>query len=539
MPSNCPSLSTNRLVFFGFWPCLALVVLMTACAPNTHRDRLSSTQSYSALYQELEKEHNATRAARDQEHARLESPAPPEPPKMEPLLPSYNPLEETRVSISVRSEPLHDVLFVVVRNAGLDLVVDPNLSLDNLVTISFENALSSEVVRSLLEAYDVSWSVRDNVLTVRRFEERNFNLEFMNAKSEVTLQGGGDIFGSSDADDANSDMSGTFMVSASMGKGIEEGSMYAAVQRDMETLLAGPDGPMGIFSLNPVSGAMYVQTTPRRMRAIEDMVARLRGKLGKQVIIDARILEVTLNDGFDLGVDWNFVQTRMDGGRGFQYGIGVSPETGLGTRGDSSELSAIVLGDPAITSISNTVDTIFQATINALQTFGGVKIVSNPHVRARHGLPALVTSGTTKNYIKEITRETNTQDNTISISTDTASAFEGVMLGVVPFIRDDNSVDLDIFPITSKVDLSKEAAFVDGSSVTLPVVDVRNVSTNVRAHDGDTVILGGLIYKNAEKTDNAVPGMGNVPGLGWLFNSRNDGESTRELVIVMHIRVVG
>ncbi|NCD26861.1 MAG: hypothetical protein EOL86_14925, partial [Deltaproteobacteria bacterium] len=101
------------------------------------------------------------------------------------------------------------------------------------------------------------------------------------------------------------------------------------------------------------------------------------------------------------------------------------------------------------------------------------------------------------------------------------------------------SVDLDVFPITSQVDLSKETTFVDGSTVTLPVVDVRNVNTNVRTRDGDTVILGGLIYKTSQKNDSAVPGLGEVPGLGWLFNSRQDAEDTRELVIVMHIRVVG
>jgi type II secretory pathway component GspD/PulD (secretin) len=156
-------------------------------------------------------------------------------------------------------------------------------------------------------------------------------------------------------------------------------------------------------------------------------------------------------------------------------------------------------------------------------------------VRARHGLPALVTSGTTMNYIRELTRESD--DNGVTISTETASAFEGVMLGVVPFLRDDGSVDLEIFPITSKVDLSNKATFVDQSEVTLPKVDVRNVSTNVRARNGDTIILGGLIFRDSSKGDRGVPALAEVPGLGWLFGRRADSETTRELVVVMHIRV--
>lgn len=520
-------------------PCVIFLLVLSACAPNQDRERLSNTHAYESLHQALNKEQQELSRARERERETLERVTPPPLPQLEPELPTYNPLEETRISISVRNEPLNDVLFIVVRNAGLDLVIDPHLSLENRVTISFENALSAEIVRSLLDAYDVHWFVRDNVLTVQRFEERIFDLEFMNARSEVTMQAGGDIFGSSNADNANNNLSGTFQVASSQGKGVQENSVYDGIRQNIAAIMAGADGQMGLFSLNPVSGTIYVQTSPKRMRTIGAVIDRLRGKFRKQVIIDAQILEVTLADGFDLGVDWNFVQRRVHDGRGYQYGLGVNAETGLGTRGESgSALTAIVLGDPAITAV-NTVDSIFQATINALQTFGGVKVVSNPHVRARHGLPALVTSGTTKNYIKEITRETNTQDNSISISTDTASAFEGVMLGVVPFINDDGSVDLDVFPITSQVDLSKETTFVDGSTVTLPVVDVRNVNTNVRTRDGDTVILGGLIYKNMRKADNAVPGMGKVPGLGWLFNARQDVEETRELVIVMHIRVVG
>ncbi|NCD26541.1 MAG: hypothetical protein EOL86_13250, partial [Deltaproteobacteria bacterium] len=331
MPSNFPHL---------FSLCAVLLAL-AACAPNQDRNRLSSTHAYDALHQSLDREHDELSDLRDREKANLERTTPPKPAPMAPELPRYNPLEETRISISVRNEPLNDVLFVVVRNAGLDLVIDPNLSLENRVTVSFENALSSEVVRSLLDAYDVHWFIRDNVMTVQQFEERTFDLEFMNARSEVTMQAGGDIFGSSNAEDADTDLSGTFQVAATQGKGIQENSVYDGIRQNITSVMTSSEGQMGLFSLNPVSGTLYVQTTPRRMRTIGTLVDRLRGKLSKQVIIDAQILEVTLGDGFELGVDWNFVQRRVHNGRGYQYGLGVNPETGLGTRGTSgSALSA-------------------------------------------------------------------------------------------------------------------------------------------------------------------------------------------------------
>lgn len=516
------------------------VLLLTLAACSTNRDRLTSDLTYKDLRTVLKEEKQGLDDLRDGERESLESRKALPAFEVKPELPEYNPLEESRISISVRDEPLHDVLFVVARNAGVNIVIDPDISLENSITISFEDAPASVVVETLLDAYDLAWTLKNNVLYVRSYEERSFDLDFMNSKSEVTIDSGGDVFGSASADGGSNELSGNFQVAASMGKGVESDSLYDFLQKNIESLIKGEGtSTSGTCTLDPVSGHLYVRTTPRKMRAVAKFVETLRRKLSLQVVIDAQILEVTLSDSFDLGVDWNFVQTRVSGGKSYSYGLGFDSDNGLGTRGSSgdSEPTAIVLGQA--TSAVDSLTSVFETTINALETFGGVKVVSNPHVRARHGTPALVTSGTTKSYIKEITRETDDDTGDVSVSTDTSTAFEGVMLGVMPFINDDRSVDLNIFPITSQVNLENNVEFDDGSTVTLPEVDVRNVSTSVRTHSGDTIILGGLIYKTSSKTDNTVPGASDVPGLGWLFNSQNDDETLKELVIIMHIKVTG
>lgn len=512
-----------------------LLVLLAACAPPLARNTLEPGSGYRQLQEALADEQRQAQAARQNEIQNLEAQAPAQAPALEIAPPRYNPLEETRITISVRSEPLADVLYVVVRNAGMDLVIDPALSLDNRVTISFENAVSQQVVESLLGAFDVHWEARGNTLVVQRFTERVFHLEFMNTRADVDIATGGDIFGSASADTTTSNLRSAFQVESSLNKGAEEGSLYGQLAANLRTLLAGPEGAMGTFTLDPVAGTLYVQTTPRRMEAVARLIERLDRKLSRQVVIDAQILEVTLSEGFNLGVDWNFVQRRVFGERVFEIGLGSSNGTGQMQTGYANVGGPIVFPSSLAPTSDDSYDFILNTTVDALKTFGGVKIISNPHVRARHGLPALVTSGTTMNYIRELTRESD--DNGVTISTETASAFEGVMLGVVPFLRDDGSVDLEIFPITSKVDLSNKATFVDQSEVTLPKVDVRNVSTNVRARNGDTIILGGLIFRDSSKGDRGVPALAEVPGLGWLFGRRADSETTRELVVVMHIRV--
>lgn len=470
-------------------------------------------------------------------------------PKLEPMAPAYNPLDEAMVSVTMHNQPLHDVLYVVARNAGLNLVIEPDISLDNRITISFEQAPSSVVVENLLKAYDLGYEVQDNVLYVKRFLEKTFELGFLNLRSQVAIDNGGDIYGStgSDAGDAgDSDLKGNFQIATSLGKGVEESSLYDFIRTNVIQILGieGVDSiearDMGSFTLDPVGGRFYVRTTPRRMEAVNKMITDLRNKMSKQVVIDARILEVELKDEYYLGVQWNYVFNKLINGVDTTFGLGtmlfdsdnnlitILPEDKTATPG------AIQGGYQEVTG-----EETLQATVQALQEFGGVKAISNPHLRARHGQPALITSGTTQTYVQEITREVDNETNDVTITMETAKAFSGIMLGVYPFINDEDDIDLQIFPIKSDVDLSRTQSFEGGNSITLPVVDVQNVLTSLHVRDGDTIILGGLIDKGHDKTDGGVPGLMSIPLLGNVFRNESRVESVKELVIIMNIRLIG
>lgn len=537
-----------------------LCLLLAGCyAPRA--DRLQSNLGYADLQEQMAKEQQEFLEARARAEESLERRGETPPPIMEPFAPTFNPLDEVLVSITVQNETLHNILYVVARNAGLNLVIDPKISLDNRITVSFEHSPSSVVIDKLLDAYDLHWEVENNILSVHRFEERVFSLGFLDTKSDYTMDSGGDIFGS--AGGSTTDLSGKFEVTSDI---TADDSIYEMLKQNVEDILEEKSGSgggggsgasdgqdedtKGYFTLDMTSGALFVRTTPKKVRAVARMIGELKNKLARQVVIDAQLMEVTLNDGFRLGVDWNFVQHRIFGGEIWQYGVGMFPgSSGFGTFGNAiadpaANLapSPIVIGPRPGQSLDPGGilggDGRFSATLDALQTFGGVKSLSNPHIRTRHGHPALVTSGRSERYLQEIRRVRDTETNEVSYTTVTATAFQGVMLGVVPFIEDDGTVDLSIFPISSDVDLSTTVELGDGSRLTMPKVDVRNVNTNVRVRHGDMIILGGMIYKTSSKVDRQAPGIGAMPGLGWLFKNRADSEQTRELVIVMRIRVV-
>jgi MSHA type pilus biogenesis protein MshL len=284
---------------------------------------------------------------------------------------------------------------------------------------------------------------------------------------------------------------------------------------------------------------MLVRTSPRKLKAISEFLLELKKKMQRQVIIDAQILEVYLNDSFRFGIDWQYLGSRIVRGTEIQFGLGVKGQIGDQYNPiQQKPLTAITIQPPNYNENSplDTTNNVWTGIIDALQTFGTVKIVSNPHVRARHGQPAMFTSGLSKKYISKVTREKDDSGEE-TFTPETSAVFSGILLGVIPFINNKQEANLQIFPIKSTL-LKMDPKQVGDIEMSLPEIEIKNVSTNVKVHNNDIVILGGLIDKQIDKKDSEVPGLGRIPLLGWLFKGKNDTEIVRELVIIMRIKII-
>lgn len=531
-----------------------LVILLSLGAAGCQTNKpefLESDLAYKELQEKLKQENELMIEAREVERD-FESITPDVEESIEPVMPEFNPLDETTISISVQEETIHNILYIIARNAGLNLIIEPGISLENRATITFENAVSTLVVERLLEAYDLAWEVNDNVLYVHRWNEQVFDLDFINVFSSVSSSSGGDIFGSALATTGGgggggSALAGEFTLTSESGGGFDEDSLYGFILKSVQSVIeeedqfgdsGGDSGSsseadsetQGYFAIDPVSGRLYVRTTPGKLRAVAKMLNNLKAKLSRQVVIDARLLEVRLADEYQLGIDWNYVANRMMSGNDLT--VSWLGRTDVPARGRAENQVLKVAGGLG--------DDTIDAAVEAMQEFGGVKTLANPHVRAKHGQPALFTSGTSSRYVSEITRETD-DDGNVLFTTTTATVFEGVMLGVIAFINDNDVIDMQVFPIQSDVDdnsLVPVEVTAAGDRISLPVVQVKNVATTVRIKSGDTIMLGGLIDKTSNKTDDQIPGLGSLPGLGWLFKTRTETQGVRELVFIMTIRVV-
>lgn len=185
----------------------------------------------------------------------------------------------------------------------------------------------------------------------------------------------------------------------------------------------------------------------------------------------------------------------------------------------------------------------YGVVINALRSFGNLKVLSNPNVQVRNGTPALLSVGTSSRYVSQ-SASTQTVPgggaSTTSSSVQTDTVFSGVMVGVLPMVRDDGRIELLLNPMQSDVDpASLQLVSVGGDNlVSLPKVSYKGLTTTLNVGDGDVVVVGGLIDQRSSNNDRGAPGVSDVPLLGKMFGNENKVHGSRELVIVLRVRVL-
>ena len=436
---------------------------------------------------------------------------------MKPVMPEYDPLADQKVSFSMVDEDLQLILYSLAQSVGMNLIINPAVNVENYkVTLNFEDVSASTVLQEVLESFDLYYEIEKNVIRIKPFKERLFRLNFLDANIDAKFDVGGDVLGEGETE-TPAGLSGSFKLT---GRGSENGNTYDL----LEEMVKGMVSENGKYALNRLSGTLYVKDTPAVIGSVSRLVNNLREMLARQILIEARIIEVVLDDEYEFGIDWSAVYDKSSSN----------------TRYDSV---AWALGTGLVMRHVDGFWTL-DATVDALRTFGDAKIVSNPTLRVKHSRPALISVGTSFTYKKSVTttlrdRETFTDEFTdVEVST----VFDGLVLGVIPFIEEDGHITLLINPITSNVDpdsLEPEpAAGRSDETIALPEVRIKEISTTVGINDGDVIILGGLIDKRNYTITKGVPVLSAIPGLGYLFRNDEVIDQARELVIVLTVSVI-
>jgi MSHA type pilus biogenesis protein MshL len=440
---------------------------------------------------------------------------------IEPVMPVYDPLKEHIVSFSMVSEDLKMVLYALSRETGVNLIIDPAIETETKpMTLNFEKVPASTVLEEVLNAFDLYYKLEDNIIRVMPFQEHMFKLNFLDTTVNSSFSIGGDVLGGGETS-VNTGLDGNFKLS---GEGSKMSNPYDALEEMVKQVIS-EKGKGGKYSLNRMSGSLYVKDTPSTIRAISMLVTHFKQMMSRQILIEARIIEVILNDDYEYGVDWSVLRGDVD-------------DLNEGVEIDSAEWS---IGEGlSLSGINN--DFAIDVVVNALNTFGDAKVISNPTLRSKHGKPSLISVGTSFSYKKSQTSE----DRAIGVDLRTeteieiSTVFDGLILGVIPFIEEDGKISLLVNPIKSDVDKESlqlvQVGF--GQSVSLPEVHVKEISTTIMLNNKDVVILGGLIDKRKTTSTTGFPFLSSIPVIGYLFKNEFQADQIRELVIILSVTII-
>ncbi len=419
-----------------------------------------------------------------------------------PVAPSPEP---TRYSFRVQDMSVADALALFARSNQLNIVTGSDV--EGQVTIEFRDLVLDKALDALLSANDLHWVRDGDLILVRRLETRTFTIDYIrlvrsgSGRSQAQVTAGGN--GGGDA--------------GSVALEQEDDIKFWEELEDQMLDLMSDEGRLVV---NRLSGTIQVTDLRRRVDSIASYVAEVRGALYRQVEIEARIYEVTLQDNYSLGINWDQIDFFGRDGRAALTNIIATPLGGF--------VAKAATADVAFQSGS------FSTVLAALSEQGDLKVVSQPRIVTMNNQPALIKVATDQSFfIQTVVQGTAGSGNIVT--EEIRSVTSGLVLSVTPQISADGWIMLDVSPIITR--LTDIVTSLQGS--TAPTLDVKQSSGLVRLRDGEMVVIGGLIQDQTSKTERKVPILGDIPWMGALFRGTYDVTAKTELVIFLSPHIVG
>nr|WP_261389930.1 pilus (MSHA type) biogenesis protein MshL [Ferrimonas balearica] len=305
-----------------------------------------------------------------------------------------------------------------------------------------------------------------------------------------------------------------------------ETDFWGQLEKTLEKMIGNGEGRQ-VLTL-PQAGLVSVRAFPHELREVESFLSQAQQNLERQVVLEARILEVQLSDGYQQGINWSEV-TGSIGSTDISFGT---------SDGQFGNAVTDVIG--GITGISFS-GTDFNAVVTLLDTQGDVDTLSSPRVTAINNQKAVIKVGTDEYFVTNVSATTVASDTPITTpDVELTPFFSGIALDVTPQIGQSGEVLLHVHP--SVTDISEQVKTINALNATLELPlaqsQIRESDTMIRAHSGDVVVIGGLMKTMAEQVESKVPVLGQIPILGELFTNRSQRNIKTELVILLRPTIV-
>lgn len=521
-------------------------LLLSACASQSEVKRVSALdQMIDDAFQKTQSEtskHEQTASENEIESALL--------PDINLSAPGAGSIDiEPRFDIKVHRAKIRQFFMGLVEDSNYNMILHPKVK--GRITLDLKNVNIADVMEVVRDVYGydyeqtkTSYSVFPNTMRTRIFTMNYLNVN-RTGDSNMSVSSGQvteSVTGSGDTASKSQSVSGSSINTES------KSDFWNELKASLSAIVGNKKGRNVVVS--PQSGMVIVRALPHELRAIEKYINKTQSFVQRQVIIEAKILEVELNERFQSGINWAQLATSgnnsaligQTGGGSIFGGAGVTNIAGNAGNLNPAALSQISGTTSSafggVFSLALNAGSDFSAFIEMLKTQGDVQVLSSPQISTVNNQKAVIKVGSDEFFITDVQSNTSTTTATASTQSNVELTpfFSGVALDVIPQISESGEIVLHIHPTVSTVtEKIKDISISSGTSLSVPlaVSSIRESDSIIRAKSGQVVIIGGLMQNSVEDKVSKVPLLGDIPLLGALFRHTQEISKKSELVILL------
>lgn len=488
---------------------------------------------------------------------------------------------EDKFSLTLNNVPASQFFMAVASGTRYSMLVHPGVS--GSISANLKDVTLFEALDAIRELYGYDYQVDGTRIYIKplTLQTRVFTVNYLTANrrgtSDIRVNSGSISDSSATGASSASNQQNTPIgnpgntsqtLNSSKISTTSSSDFWSELKLSLEAIVGNKEGRSVVIS--PQSGVVLVRAMWDELKNVDAYLKATQLSVGRQVILEAKILEVQLNDSYQSGINWaSFASITGIGNNRVAAGF-MPPGTSLASAARSNTLTTNINStNPTTGATGNATVTAntaldfgvtgsaagsifglafqtnnFAALISFLETQGTVHVLSSPRIATLNNQKAVLKVGTDEFFVTNVST-TTTAVGTTSTTSPTVTVqpfFSGVALDVTPQIDDSGNIILHIHPSVSNVStIDKPLNLGTAGAFTLPLASstISETDSVVRGRDGEIVAIGGLMRQASTSDRSQLPGAGEVPVLGNLFRNTNRVTQKRELVILLKPTVVG